>query len=157
MIERSRVHRPPVTDPEAFEAAVEPVAGRVYTRPARGTRLRGAVRVARLPKIGFLAIDSDPMTTRMEAASGFFGLTITRGAPFKIADDRRIRAYQQNSAHLLLPDSPFDFLGSIIKITPIYSINYCIYWLFYPFPIMLYPDSCLRSRYVKSYSWIGYA
>ncbi len=112
MIENPKVHSVKFTDPEAFEAAVEPVAGRVYTRPDRGTRLRGAVRVARLPKIGFLAIDSDPMTTRMEAASGFFGLTITRGAPFKIVNERRTRTYQRNSAHLLLPDSAFDFRAS---------------------------------------------
>ena len=112
MIENPKIHRVPFTNPEAFEAAIEPVAGRVFTRPARGTLLRGAVRVARLPKIGFLAIDSDPMATRMEAASGFFGLTITRGAPFKIANGRHIRTYQRNSAHLLLPDSPFDFRNS---------------------------------------------
>lgn len=104
-----QIHSIPFANPEAFESGVEPVAGSVRTRPIHGSKLRGKVRVADLQKIGFLTIDSDPMTTRIDRAAGFYGLTITRGTPFEISDEGRTRTFNRDSAHLLTPDKAFNF------------------------------------------------
>lgn len=103
------VHSVSFTDPEAFQVAVEPVAGSVRTRPQRGAKLHGRVRATRLQKIGFLAIDTDPMVACIDSAAGFYGVTITRDIPFEIANGSRTRTYNRDSAHLLTPDTNFDF------------------------------------------------
>jgi hypothetical protein len=111
MIE-DKVHRVAFDDPEAFEVGIEPVAGSVRVRPPRGSRLRGKAAVASLHRIGFMAIDAEPMTVRKDRAAGFYGLTITRGAPYRVSDERRFSAFNRDSAHLLIPDKEFDLKAS---------------------------------------------
>ncbi len=103
------MHNMAFVNTEEFEACVEPVAGSVRTRPPRGSKLSGTIRIAKLNRIGFLAIDSDPMITCIDQEAGFYGLTITQGAPFKISDGPHRERFSGNSAHLLTPDQAFDF------------------------------------------------
>lgn len=103
------IHRVAFENPEAFEAGIAHVGGPVHIRPTRGSKLRGKVDVASLQRIGLMAIDADPMTVCKDHAAGFYGLTMTRGAPFGISDERRISTFNRDSAHLLTPDKQFDF------------------------------------------------
>ncbi len=112
MEDSHKIHRISFDNPEAFEAAVEPVAGSVRVRPPRRSKLHGEVRVAGLQRIGFLAIDADPMTAYIDPAAGFYGLTIMRNTPFGISDGHRIQTFNRDSAHLLTPDKAFDFRAS---------------------------------------------
>ena len=97
------------TNPEEFEAGVEPAAGKVTARPPRGSGLHGKVKVAPLQRIAFMAFDAEPFTVDKDREAGFFGLTITRGPAFGISDERRIHTFNRDSAHLLTPDKAFNF------------------------------------------------
>ena len=103
------IHNITFTNPEAFEAGVGPVAGKVTARPPRGSRLHGKVKVAALQRIGFMTFDADPFNVNIDREAGFFGLTITQGPAFGISDERRIQTFNRDSAHLLTPDKAFDF------------------------------------------------
>ncbi len=98
-----------VDNPEAFLAAVEPVAGRVLVGLPHGSKLHGKARVAGLSKVGFLAIDSTPFRVCIDPDHGFYGLTLTLDAPFAISDGGKINTFNRDSAHLLHPDQKFDF------------------------------------------------
>ena len=103
------VNKLKITDAEGFQAAVQPVANGARIRPVRGSRLEGEIKVASLPRIGFLAIDSDPLIAQIDPAHGFYGLTLMLGAPFETREGGRRRTFQRHDAHLLVPDREFDF------------------------------------------------
>lgn len=98
------VNKLKITDAEGFQAAVQPVANGARIRPVRGSRLEGEIKVASLPRIGFLAIDSDPLIAQIDPAHGFYGLTLMLGAPFETREGGRRRTFQRHDAHLLVPD-----------------------------------------------------
>ena len=106
------------SDPEEFEAYVEPVSGSVQARPHSGSQVNGKVQFARLSRIGFLALDSEPMSVRIPPSHGFYGVTMTLGTPFNISDGGKSRTYNRDCAHLLAPDREFNFMnrekGSIL-------------------------------------------
>ncbi len=97
------------TDPEEFEAGVNPVAGSVRARPASGSKLSGQIWVAGFQRVGFLAINSDPFAVSIDRAAGFYGLTIAQGAAFAVSKGRQIRTFSRESAHLLTPDNAVNF------------------------------------------------
>lgn len=109
MNEVSQLRKVEFTDPAEFETAIVPVADGARIRPLRKSRLEGEVKVASLQRIGFLAIDSGPLMAQINPAHGFYGLTLTLSAPFETREERSVRTFQRNDAHLLFPEREFDF------------------------------------------------
>ena len=111
-----------VTNPEAMETAIKPVAGNVQFRPVRGTSLKANLKCANLSKTGFLSMDAEAMTASIDPSHNFYGLTISHGLPFNISDKKQSKTFNRNSGHLLLPGEPFNFKST--KGTKVFGTNF---------------------------------
>ena len=95
-------------DPEAFEEAVAPFAGNVRFRPDKGRYASGKATIGLLPRLGIMAIDSQPSYVRKQEPFGCYGFTTTFGPEFKVPNGSQAGSFNRSAAHLLMPDEELD-------------------------------------------------
>ena len=95
-------------DPETIEEAIVPFGGNVQFRPGRGRYLRGKAEIGLLPRLGIMAIKSEPAHVRKQEAHGCYGVTASLGPEFKVGNDSGLDSFGRDDAHLLAPDEEFD-------------------------------------------------
>ena len=91
-------------DPETIEEAIASFGGNVRFRPDKGRHLRGKAKIGLLPRLGIMAIDSEPVHVRKQEPHGCYGFTTTFGPEFKVSNRFGLGAFNRSAAHLLLPD-----------------------------------------------------
>ncbi len=95
-------------DPETIEEAVAPFGGNVQFRPGKGRHLRGKAKIGLMPRLGIMAIDSEPVHVRKQDPHGCYGFTTTFGPEFEVPNRSGLGSFSRSTAHLLMPDEQLD-------------------------------------------------